>query len=474
MTDRGAVRPQHLEAIAGAARRPFWLDRAHAPEPTPSLVGDERADLVVVGGGYTGLWTALIAKERDPRRDVLLVEAGVVGGAASGRNGGFLEPSLTHGHANGLERFPDEFDLLEELGAANFAELLATLERHGIDADLEPVPMIDVALTTRPASFTDALKADAELLARRGHDVAWLDRDAMRAEVDSPTFAGGLLRRDPAAIVDPAKLAWGLADAARRLGVRIHEHTPVTGLDRTAHGVAVRTPFGVVQAAKVALATNAFAPLLRRIGPYLAPVYDYVLVTEPLTAEQQAAIGWAGRQGLSDAANQFHYFRLTADHRILWGGYDAIYFWRGTVRAEHDQRPATFALLAAQFAETFPQLDGIRFTHAWGGAIDTCSRFCVFWDTAWQRRVAYAVGYTGLGVGATRFGAEVMIDLLDGNDTPATRTRFVRTKPVPFPPEPIRYLGIQATRWSLDREDRTGHRNAWLRTLDRLGLGFDS
>jgi hypothetical protein len=116
----------------------------------------------------------------------------------------------------------------------------------------------------------------------------------------------------------------------------------------------------------------------------------------------------------------------------------------------------------------------VRFSHIWGGAIDTCSRFCVFWGTAMSGRVAYAVGYTGLGVASSRFGAEVMVDLLDGRRSVATLTDFVRSKPLPFPPEPFRFAGIQATRWSMHREDRTGHRNLWLRTLDRLGLGFDS
>ena len=141
---------------------------------------------------------------------------------------------------------------------------------------------------------------------------------------------------------------------------------------------------------------------------------------------------------------------------------------------ELESRPATWAKLSRHFFETFPQLDGVRFSHIWGGAIDTCSRFCVFWGTAMSGRVAYALGYTGLGVASTRFGAEVMLDLLDGRRTRGDdRPTSCSDKPLPFPPEPFRFAGIQATRWSLDREDRTGKRNLWLRTLDRLGLGFD-
>jgi glycine/D-amino acid oxidase-like deaminating enzyme len=131
-------------------------------------------------------------------------------------------------------------------------------------------------------------------------------------------------------------------------------------------------------------------------------------------------------------------------------------------------------VLAQHFAHTFPQLAGTRFTHRWSGVIDTCTRFCAFFGTAHRGRTAYATGFTGLGVGASRFAADVMLDLLSGEPTERTRLEMVRRKPLPFPPEPFTSAGIQATRWSLAREDATGRRNLWLRTLDRLGLGFDS
>ena len=178
--------------------------------------------------------------------------------------------------------------------------------------------------------------------------------------------------------------------------------------------IRLTTAHGGVSARRVALATNADRPLLARLRPFILPVYDYVLVTEPLTAAQLASIGWTRRQGIGDSGNQFHYYRLTTNSRILWGGYDAIYHFGNRVDVELEQRAATFDKLARHFFATFPQLDGVRFTHRWGGAIDTCSRFCAFWGTSHQGRVAYALGYTGLGVGASRFGAQVMLDLLEG------------------------------------------------------------
>jgi glycine/D-amino acid oxidase-like deaminating enzyme len=225
----------------------------------------------------------------------------------------------------------------------------------------------------------------------------------------------------------------------------------------------------------VLLATSAFPPLVRAVRRYVAPVYDYVLVTEPLSAAQRDAVGWRRRQGVGDAANRFHYYRQTADGRILWGGYDAIYRFGGPVRPDLDERDASFARLAQHFFTTFPQLEGLRFTHRWGGAIDTCSRFSVFFGTAHRGRVAYAAGYTGLGVAATRWGARTALDLLDGRVTEATGLRYVRRRPVPFPPEPLRTAVIEATRNRLAAADLAqGRRGLWLRALDRLGLGFDS
>ncbi|GAA3811529.1 FAD-dependent oxidoreductase [Nocardioides panacisoli] len=451
------------DALAPARPAPYWLDRSDRPPARPPLSGDLRCDLAVVGGGYSGLWTALLAKEADPARDVVLVEGGRIGWAASGRNGGFCEASLTHGEANGLARFPEEYDDLERLGRENLDQIEATLQRYAIDCDFRRTGQLTVA--TAPHQVEELSDADGK----------FLDQDAVRAELDSPTYLAGVWDTDGCATVDPARLAWGLATAAESLGVRIVEQAPVRRLEADPGSVSLETGPGTVRADRVALGTNAFRPLLRRLRLTTVPVHDYVLTTEPLTDQQLASIGWRNRQGVADAGNQFHYYRLTADNRILWGGYDAVYHYGRSMRPELLQRPATYEVLARHFLETFPQLDGIRFSHRWGGVIDTSTRFCAFYGTAYGDRVAYALGYTGLGVGATRFGAQVMLDLLSGEESERTRLELVRSKPLPFPPEPFAYLGIQATRWSLARADANGgRRNAWLRTLDRLGLGFDS
>ncbi|MFG3253563.1 NAD(P)/FAD-dependent oxidoreductase [Streptomyces sp. NPDC048172] len=464
-----------LRALADAEPAVFWLDEPdRRPRPHSALVGGEQCDLLVVGGGYSGLWTALLAKERDPGRDVVLVEGEEVGWAASGRNGGFCAASLTHGFGNGLTRWPEEITALEELGLRNLDAIEEAVGRYGIDCDFARTGEIAVATEPHQVGELEEMAEEAHALGL-DEGLTFLDRDAVRAEADSPTFLAGLWDRRGVAMVNPARLAWGLKRACEEAGVRIYEHTPATRLGARGAEVAVRTPYGRVRARHIALGTNAFPSLVRRVRPYIVPVYDYALMTEPLSEEQLAAVGWKNRQGLSDSANHFHYFRITADNRVLWGGYDVLYHYGSRIAREYEQRPETFGKLARHFFRCFPQLEGVRFTHRWGGVIDTCSRFSPFFGTAMGGRVGYAAGYTGLGVGATRFGAEVMLDLLDGARTERTALEMVRKKPLPFPPEPVRWAGIGITQWALARSDaRGGERNLWLRAMDRAGMGFDS
>lgn len=467
MTDPDVVR----RSLAAASPSVLWLDDPARPAATEPLTGAVTADLVVVGGGYTGLWTALRAKERDPGREVVLVEAGECGWQASGRNGGFVAASLTHGFHNGLARWPEELQTLDRLGIENLDAIGETVARYGIDCCFERTGELDVATQEHEV---EGLACAAEEMQAHGHDVRLLDAEATRALVDSPTYRGGLLH-DDVALVEPARLAWGLREACLALGVRLFEQTLVTELRDDGAVLELDTDHGRLRARHVALATNAFPSLLRRLRLMTVPVYDYVLATEPLTATQRRSLGWGGRQGVGDSANLFHYYRLTRDDRILWGGYDAVYHFGSRIAPRLEQAGPTHETLARHFFETFPQLEDVRFSHRWAGVIDTCSRFAAFYGSAYAGRVAYALGYTGLGVGSTRFGADVMLDLLDGEETERTSLRMVRERPLPFPPEPARSIGINLTRWSLERADgNAGRRNLWLRTLDRLGLGFDS
>lgn len=468
--DRSNPDPRIVASALDDSRlSPFWLDDLPDRPSFPKYSGSANADLVVVGGGYTGLWTALQAKQRDPDARVVILEARTIGWAASGRNGGFCEASLTHGEVNGENRFPRELEQLNRLGQENLDEIELTVRQLGLDCDFERTGSLAVAVEEYQVGELRA--------AHNGTTELFFDAEAVRAELNSPTYLGGLWSTRGTAMVHPAKLAMELARACAEVGVEIFEHSPVSGLDSELRGgpVTVTVPNGFVNADRVALATNVFPSLLKRYRLHTVPVYDYVLMTEPLSAEQLASIGWKNRQGVADLGNQFHYYRLSADNRILWGGYDAIYHYGGRIRPEYEDRRETFEKIARHFFTTFPQLEGIRFTHRWAGVIDTSSRFCAFFGRARQGRVAYAAGFTGLGVGATRFAANVMLDHLSGIETERTSLDMVRSMPIPFPPEPAAYAGVQASRWALDRADRNeGKRNLLLRTLDAVGLGFDS
>jgi glycine/D-amino acid oxidase-like deaminating enzyme len=455
----------------------YWLrEAAAAGLADPPLAAGERhdVDVAIVGAGFTGLWTAIALTDTDPGLRVVVLEMATVGFGATGRNGGFCESSLTHGLANGIRHFPDELDVLEREGHDNLSALIGFTREHGIDCDLEETGTL--ALADQPYQV-EGFRAWVDQAAEHGEHLEFLDRDAARDEVHSPLWHAGLYRppgRD--VLLDPVKLVRGLARLARDRGLRIHEGTRVVGLERRAAGVIVSTDAGArVRARHVVIATSAYSGWLGRLSSVFVPVYDYVLVSEPLTPDQRASIGWRRRQGLTDGDNQFHYFRLTADDRILWGGYDAIHHRGSRVGPELDRRPTTFAKLEAQFFRAFPQLDGIAFPYRWGGAIDTTSRFTVTFGQLLGGRVISALGYTGLGVAASRWAGGVVRDFILRPDEDRLRLRLVTSPPIPFPPEPLRSFVVDTVRHELDRADRhEGRRGLILRTLDAMGVGFDS
>ncbi|MBG6056022.1 glycine/D-amino acid oxidase-like deaminating enzyme [Salinibacterium sp. CAN_S4] len=453
-------------ALQDASTTPFWLDTPDRPEPLPALAGTGTADLVVVGGGYCGLWTALIAKERDPQRDVVVVEAAELGWAASGRNGGFCESSLTHGPENGQRHFPNEVDVLDRLSLENFAGLKATIEHYSMDVEFEETGVLLVA--TEPHQV-DGLRETAAA----GPDATFYEGDDI--PVKSPLYRAAVSETAGFGFVHPAKLVWELRRVCLELGVRIFEKSPVRSLSHDGELVVVTTLRGTVRAPKVALATNGFPSLLARTRLLTMPIYDYAIMTEPLSREQLESIGWVARHGINDSSREFHYYRRTADDRILFGGFDAIYHRGGRIRADYDQRAETFELLADHFYSTFPPLTGIRFSHKWGGMIDMSTQLVAFHGLAWGGRVAYSAGYTGLGVAATRFGAETMLDLLAGEKTERTELTWAKAHPFPIPPEPARYPAIQLMRRAVAKSDANGGKDGLLiKIADKFGIGFDS
>lgn len=433
------------DSLAETKHSCFWIDDVEGSAARyPALETDLTADYAVVGGGFAGLWTAIKLKTEHPDRRVVLLEGKRVGWAASGRNGGFCEASITHGEPNAEARWPDEVESLARIGHENLDAMERFITEHGLDVDFERTGVLSVA--NEPYQAEELGESDDENLV--------LDAEQTRARINSQTFLGSVFSPRENANLHPAKLCAELARHAASIGVEIFEQTRVTRLGgRSAEPIELETGGGTVWANRVALCTNVFPSLLKRYTFHTVPVYDYVLMTEPLTDEQMESIGWEGREGLADNANQFHYSRLTKDNRILWGGYDAVYFAGGRIKPEHEDRMETHRKLAEHFFTTFPQLAGVKFTHRWAGVIDTSTRFCAFWGQAFDGRVQYVAGFTGLGVGATHFAADVIVDRFAGRTTERTELEMVREVPLPFPPEPAASIGINLTRWALNRAD---------------------
>jgi glycine/D-amino acid oxidase-like deaminating enzyme len=462
-----------VASVADARTRSVWLDRSDAGCPDASTGvagGGTKTDLLVVGGGLTGLWAAIEASGAG--RDVVVVDAGSLGGGASGKCGGFVNASITHGIAHGHARWPDEMPAIVAMQEALWDATLELLADHGAHDVVEPCGKLTVA--TRPHQLT-GLDAAVAILHRYGQKVRRLDGDEVRAEVTSPSYLGGYHHADANGLCDPVRLVQTLARVAAARGARLVEHVQVERLDDDGRLVAARLAGGsTITARQVLLATSAFAPLRRRLRLWVVPVYDHVIATGPLSAGQWTSLGWCERFGITDAGNRFHYYRPTPDGRILFGGWDATYHAGGRVDERLEQRPATHRLLARHLVETFPQLDGVEITHAWGGPIDSTSRFTPTFGTTMHGKLGWAVGFTGLGVGASRFGALAALDLLAGLDTERTGLTMVSTAPVPFPPEPVRWPLVQVTKRAMIRADATGRRGWWLRLLDRVGVGFDT
>lgn len=460
-------------AMADASPQPYWLNRPEVPAPPmrPPLERQAEVDLLVVGSGFTGLWAAYEAASLG--QSVLVVDRGAVGSGASGRCGGFINASITHGIPHGHARWPREMVEIVAIQRAlwdDTCELIGQT-RGGRDV-ISPVGKLTVATRSQHVS---GLASTVELMRSYGEEVTLFDADGLAGLVASPTYLGGYHLRSANGLCDPARLAWILADVATGAGARIAEHVAVTALSPSPVGVVGRLSSGIeVRAGQALLCTNAYRPLLRRIGAVMVPVYDHVIVTEPLDEVTWKETGWRTAAGITDAGNQFHYYRPTPDGRILFGGWDASYHFGGRIDVRHEAARGTHQTLLRHLVATFPSLGDVRVSHAWGGPIDSTSRFTPTVNTAWGGRVGWAVGFTGLGVGASRFAALAALDLLAGRSTERTVLSMVRRQPIPFPPEPLRWLAIELTKRALYREDRTGRRGVWLRTLDRLGVGFNT
>jgi glycine/D-amino acid oxidase-like deaminating enzyme len=450
----------------------YWL-ATRPPRRVEPLRGDLTADVAIVGAGFTGLWTALFLKELEPSLSIAILEQGSAGYGGSGRNGGIVGETVDHSHELAAAHFGfEEARELARLGRENLDELQAFLSGRGIDAEFERRGQLIVAHTPEHAADLQQAVAFAHRLGLS--DWRWLDAREARAELASPLYLGAALS-PKSGTIHPVKLVDGLVEEARRGGVTLFEESPIGGISLLAGRVIARGRSGSVSAEKLVLATNAYTHRLwPRLLPRFLPLYDYVVVSDPLDSAEMRSIGWEGRQGVTDARAFFNYYRLTRDGRILFGTSEAVYYRGNRVDPSCDQSPPHFEALRASFARHFPQLSGLRFPYAWGGPICSTTRLTPFFGSAAGGRIHYGLGYTGHGIGSTRIAGKILAHRVLGRGSPLLDLAIVRSKPFPYPPEPLRRAAVALVTRRLRAVDRGKRRGLLLRALDAMGIGFSS
>jgi len=449
----------------------FWM-AGRRIAPAEPLAGEVDADIAIVGGGFTGYWTALFVRELDASASICLVEGRVAGYGASGRNAGIVGETLDHSHELAIRHFGlDEARELARIGRENLDELERFVGDRGIDADFRRPGQLTVALTD---AHVDALESSARAAERVGA-AGWrlLSARETLAEVASPLYRGALLAPRNA-LVDPVGLVAGLREEARRGGVRVFERTPVEKIRHAGDRVLLEGSAGRIRARRAVLATNAYShQLFPGLARRFLPLYDYILVTRPLTPPERETIGWARGQGVVDARTFFNYYRPTADGRILFGTSEAAYYPRNRVDAACDHSSRHDASLRESFHRHFPGLSSVDFPYAWGGPIASTTRLTPFFGTL-EGRIAYGLGYTGHGVGSTRVAGRILAHLALEKGSPLLDLTMVRRKPFPYPPEPLRRMAVSAVTKSLRRVDAGERPGPVLKVLDALGIGFSS
>ncbi len=435
----------------------YWLETAGDDlAPRPPLDGSVDADVAILGAGLTGLWTAWYLRRRDPSLRIIVVEREIAGFGASGRNGAWCAPDLNitigrlaklHGDEAARRTQQATYDAVDEVRRA--------CEEAGIDAGFHRGGSIIVA---RGPQGVPALEAELEAYARFGFGDRYRLVDG--SELGERIRVAGAVRAlvgDDAAVVHPGRLVRGLARAVERAGATIAEGTPVTDFrprDATGRATLV-TPSGVVRAPVVVLAGEAYLSELPRLHRQLIPLWSLIVLTEPLTDAQWAEIGWTNREVVASTRLSVDYLSRTEDGRILFGGRGAPYRYGSPIRPAYDLHEPTHERLRGFVREWFPALEGIRFTHAWGGPLGMPRDWhpTMAFDPA--TGIASARGYIGHGVSTTNLAGRILADLITGTTSPLTELPLVNHRSPNWEVEPFRWLGVRYAQWAIGRLDDT-------------------
>ena len=418
----------------------WWQGRGGFPPRRPSLPGPAEADVCIVGGGFTGLWTAWYLKRAVPTLRVIVLEAAFAGFGASGRNGGWLTaalPGSRERYARGPRGRNGVLDLQRQL-QQTVDEVAAVCQAEGIDAHLVKGGCLSVAFT--PAQH-ERLRASLRADRAWGQDEAdarYLDRAELSARI---AFPGGLgaVYTPHCARVQPARLVTGLADAVQRAGAEIYEATPVTRIEP--HRAC--TVFGDVTARYVLRATEGFTTRLPGQRRALLPMNSSMIVTEPLGDDVWREIGWDGCETLGDEAHVYIYAQRTADGRIALGGRSVPYRYGSGIDHRGAVPPGTAQGLAGSLRTLLPQLGQVRVEHAWCGVLGVPRDWCATVSLDRPAGLGWAGGYTGHGVAASNLAGRTLADLVLGQQTPRTELPWVEHQARRWEPEPARWLGVR-------------------------------
>ncbi|MGE5141112.1 MAG: NAD(P)/FAD-dependent oxidoreductase [Rudaea sp.] len=437
----------------------YWLATYGPYAANPPLKGELSVDVAIIGGGFTGMAAAYFIKREQPALRVAVFEDQVVGYGASGRNGGF---SMTlFGLTMGITAFRFGKEAARE--AQHYMEqavdlLDSLIHEHGIDCDYEYNGFFRVATT--PA-YVKRIQEEMQLSQSLGIEgVEWVDAERLRDWVQSPVYLGAWWE-PRCAILNPLKLVRGMKRVAEAAGAEIHEHSPVTGFERDAE-ITLRTPSGLVRAQKAVFATNAYSAQFPLLASRQLPVHTHIVLTEPLDPRRLAEIGWSRRQGIEDARNFVHYYRLTADNRLLMGG-ERVQYYSGNGTRQDTHEP-TFRLLENHVRTVFPVLQDVRFTHRWGGPVSVNLDFAPnLGYVDGDKRLVYSVGCIGHAVSMTHLNGWTIADLILERETERTDVFFVNRSHIPFPGEPLRAIAANGVIEYMRAEDAI---------LERKGLGL--
>lgn len=431
-------------------QKSFWLG-ADPYTPGPPLHGDLDVDVAIVGAGFTGLSTAYHLKAAEPGLRIAVLEADVVGYGASGRNAGFSMTKIGMMHSFTATRFGKAKAREAHLYADRAVSLLhGLIDDLGLDCDYEHTGFLWVATSPK---YSQRLLKEIALVHRLGiTGVHLIDGEELAGRVNSPLYVGPAWWEPNTGLLNPAKLSRAWATLLEGAGVQIFERTPVLSMAQAAGRQLLGTPNATVRASKVVLATNAwsheFTPLARK----QVPVWTYIVLTEPLTDAQLDSIGWAGREGVEDFRDLVHYYRLTADNRLLIGGRDVGLGDGRTM--DFDDSPRTWEALRNDVRAMFPGLRDVTFSHAWGGPVSATLDMFPAIGYAGSKDVVYSVGCVGHGVSTTHLNGQTIRDLVLERDTELTDVFFVNRRVIPFPPGGVGHFVAERIAGVLRWEDR--------------------